>query len=441
MSTGTIRNMLAKAQMRAAQRSKDTWTALRYQALDFYDGITQDYIEGYYTGSALKFVVIANNNITKRIINRVSLVYMVPPIRTLNGKSDDDYKNLTSLKDIKLKRAERWTNLLGLVALRPVWNQENKLFDYYLITDFELEFDDKDPLKPTAINYPTADSFQVRKTKKEVWERVDEYGWQRYAKGEDPHDQGDHTYGRLPIIFCFKDGMPEKDFLDVYPAMDLIQSNLGLNVMLTDMRMNLRFQGHGKWIAKGVDDDFQMSFSPDIVTVLPERDANVEIISPPDSISSAMEAIKNEYKLLALNYGLDPSFVEGTRPESGIALKLRNLELTENRKGSVETWRVVEKELFELEQIIAREDAGINLKGSFNVDFSESTEILSAQEQRDQDTFDLEHNIISVGDIIKRRNPDMPKEEADKLAKENKDVNTTTQPTANNTLAEILGEE
>ena len=64
------------------QQRKNLWKQSRYKALDYYKGNTKDYVGEYFSNSTLSKVPIGNVNITKRIINRISLVYMESPIRT-----------------------------------------------------------------------------------------------------------------------------------------------------------------------------------------------------------------------------------------------------------------------------------------------------------------------------------------------------------------------
>ena len=51
-------------------------------ALDYYKGDTTSYTSNYFSETTLSKVVTGNINITRRFIDRISLVYMTPPIRT-----------------------------------------------------------------------------------------------------------------------------------------------------------------------------------------------------------------------------------------------------------------------------------------------------------------------------------------------------------------------
>ena len=55
-----------------------------------------------------------------------------------------------------------------------------------------------------------------------------------------------------------------------------------------------------------------------------------------------------------------------------------------------------------------------------DVDFSESVEVLSDQEQRDKWEWELSHGIIDLADIVMAKNPDLDREEAEELLAQKK---------------------
>ena len=124
--------------------------------------------------------------------------------------------------------------------------------------------------------------------------------------------------------------------------------------------------------------------------------------------------------MLAQNYHLTTGFVEGTTAESGIAHKLRNQELMEERKSDVERWRNVEKSLFDIEKEILRVDAGIDAGDLVNVDYSESVNYLTEDEQQKRDDWDLSKGLIDKADILVRRNPDWTREDAEQFLDDRK---------------------
>ena len=124
--------------------------------------------------------------------------------------------------------------------------------------------------------------------------------------------------------------------------------------------------------------------------------------------------------MLSQNYHLPVTFVEGTTGESGVALKMRNIELTDDRKSDIARWRDVEFELCDLEKLIVAVEMGRDAGDLEDVDFSESVEVLSDQEQREKWDWELSKGIIDLADIMMAKNPDLTREEAEELLAEKK---------------------
>ena len=133
-------------------------------------------------------------------------------------------------------------------------------------------------------------------------------------------------------------------------------------------------------------------------------DGSISIVSPPNAIPALDESIKSSYKLLSQNYHLPTSFVEGTTAESGVALKMRNIELTDDRKSDVEKWRDVEFKIFDIETRIIAVEMGQDAGYLEDVDFQESVEILSDKEQREKWEWELSHGLIDKADIMMQKN-------------------------------------
>ena len=69
---------------------KKRWIKSRDKAYDYYKGRTETYTKGYFSNSLVSQIPCPNNNITKRIIDRISLVYMKPPIREYSNENTPD---------------------------------------------------------------------------------------------------------------------------------------------------------------------------------------------------------------------------------------------------------------------------------------------------------------------------------------------------------------
>ena len=397
--------LLQQSQWDSNQNAKNQWRKKRLIARDFYNGYTEIYTNKYFSRKLLSKIPVANVNITRRIIDRISLVYMKPPKREY---SNENFPVLLNEKDFKMQRAERMTNLLEHILVKPTWR--NGVLDYDIIMDFEAEFGD-DPLRPTAITYPLSIKASVMDNTPELtayWDSENTFIFDANGKIQDDPDNPDHInpYGVLPFVECFKNGRPEYSYIDTSPAMDCVATNLEINVSETNSNANTMFQSFGYMYVNGsqVEKD-TLEVGQDKISFL-GIDGTMNIVSPPNTVEALARSIEHSYKLLAQNYHLNISFVEGTVAQSGVALKMRNSELSDARISDIIRWKGVETQMFELESIILGVEAGINGGELLKVDYEEQEEILSADEKRAKWDWELSHGIIDVADILMQKDAD-----------------------------------
>ena len=221
----------------------------------------------------------------------------------------------------------------------------------------------EDPLNPTAIVYPIAKKSSVLDTTPELWSYWDSenhFTFDNNGKIYTNEDNPDmfNPYGRLPFVECHREGKPEMDYLDTNSSSDLIATNLSINVAETNKNANVMFQSFGYMFVNGsgIDKD-SIVVGQDKINFL-GVDGTINIVTPPNAIPALDESIMSSYKMLAQNYHLPTSFVEGTTAESGVALRLRNQELQDDRKSDVTRWRNIEHQLFELEKLMIAVEVG-----------------------------------------------------------------------------------
>tara|TARA_Y100000401_G_scaffold1061_1_gene847 strand:- start:201 stop:1544 length:1344 start_codon:yes stop_codon:yes gene_type:complete len=397
--------LIRQSRVDAQQNEKDAWRKSRYIAKDFYQGNTEAYTKQYFSPSLCSKIPISNVNITKRIIDRISLVYMKPPKREY---SDENVIEFFNGKDFKLQRAERMTNLLEHILIKPTWR--NGKIDYDIIMDFEAQFGD-DPLRPISYTYPLAMKASVLDDTPELyayWDAENTFIFDENGKIQDDPDNPDHInpYGMLPFVECFRDGRPEYSYLDTSPAVDLIATNLEVNVSETNANANTMFQSFGYMYVNGsqVEKD-TLEVGQDKISFL-GIDGTMNIVSPPNTVEALASSIEHSYKLLAQNYHLNISFVEGTAAQSGVAIKLRNQELTDQRISDVIRWKELEYKLYEVETVLLDVEANRSTGELLKVDYQESMEILSDKEQREKWDWELANGIIDTADIMMQIDPD-----------------------------------
>ena len=396
---------LKQAKLRWDELQRLEWFKARQMAINYLHAITEDYTKKYFKAKIIKKVPIANVNITKRIIDRISLVFMIPPIRTVADGKDRKHLDNKYFRGIntKMQRVEKLVNLIELAVIHPI-AKDGKI-EYELITKFVPIYDD-DPLVPVGITYPLNDPLNNMTT--EMWAYCDEETTFKYnfkSNLQEKIDQRDHKYGLLPFHFAFKEGVPEERFLNVDIDWELITTNLELNMIETSRNANIQFQSFGWMWATGYNMPKDLTIGPEVITKVGEG-GSMGVLSPPDTAQSVETSINGKYKRLAQNKHLSVQFVDGTTAESGVAIRLRNQELQDERSGDVVVWRQVEEHLFEINKAVAREDLKKNIGEDFQVDFNETQEILSTVEQDAHDANDIKLGLIDNADILMRRDPD-----------------------------------
>ena len=397
-------------------QEKQTWMKTRDKAYDYYKGRTDTYTKGFFSTELVKKIPCPNINITKRIIDRISLVYMKAPLREYSNETTPDFFHQ---KNMKMQRLEKLCNLLECILIKPTWRNER--IEYDIIRDWEPLFYDNDPLNPSAITYPLSARSSVMDTTPELWAYWDIENHFIYEKGTgkkiapENNEEMANTYQMLPFVSCYRDGKPESSYFDTDASPDLIATNEAANVAEFNKNANIMFQsfGFGYITGSNIEKD-KLDIGQDKWTFL-GHDGVLNMVSPPNSVPALTESIKESYKMLAQNYHLSVSFVEGTTAESGVALRLRNQELMDSRRSDVERWKKIEMSMFEVEERIIAVEKGRDAGFLLGIDFEESTEILSEEEQRMKWDWELEKGLIDTADILMQKDPDKYPERQDAL--------------------------
>ena len=341
---------------------------------------------------------------------------MKPPIREYSNENVIDFFHN---KDFKMQRAEKLCNLLELILIKPTWR--NDKIEYDIIRDWEPLFYEDDPLNPSAITYPLSVRSSVMDTTPELWAYWDADNHFLYEKGTgkklvaEDNPEMINPYSMLPFVECYKDGKPEASYFDTDASLDLIATNESANVAEFNKNANIMFQSFGFGYITGSNiEKEKLDIGQDKWSFL-GHDGVLNMVSQHNSVPALNESIKESYKMLAQNYHLSVSFVEGTTAESGVALKLRNSELMDARRSDVERWKQIEKKVFEVEERIIAVEQGKDAGFLLNIDYEESTEVLSDEEQRAKWDWLFSIKAKDVADYLLETDPDKFPERQDAI--------------------------
>ena len=387
--------------------------------LNYYCGMsTNQYIQEYFTGDAFNEIPPTLTNFTKKFINKISRIYTLGAKRNV-GNQTEQYESLIQSKDVRMKHSERMTRLLGTVANRVYWM--DGVFDYRPIYYFEVYFDDN-PFKPTSIVYPllnsTADLSNTDILQWEFWD-TEKYG----VMNEEGKivSEFENPYGIIPFVFTHREDQIDSFFVE--GATDIVNCNEQVNIALTELNLGMRFNMFGQPWVNGIRSD-QSLLRAGSNTILDMGEEGVyNITSPQGNIVEAIENIKFQMELVALNNHLFIQFAEsGGEVPSGISLMIKALDRKEDYYDDIALWRMYEKDFYDVEKSIASYN-GISLPDEFGVDFYEVEYPKTVQDQILKDDFDIKNNLITRAKIMVRDNKDLSIEQAQLIIDENRNVN------------------
>ena len=392
--------------------------------LDYYSGVSvEQYITNYFSGDAFREIPPSVTNFTRKFINKISRIYSLGAKRNV-GDATERYEQLIPTKNVRMKHSERMTRLLGTVANRVHW--KDGYFDYRPIYYFEVYFDD-DPFVPSSIVYPllnnTADLSNTDNMQWEYWDSekyglMDEEG---KMLSEIPN-----PYGIIPFVFTHREDQIDSFFVE--GASDIINCNEQENIALTEMNLGMRFNMFGQPWVTGLRADQSMLRAGSNTILDMGEDGAYNITSPSGNIMEAIENIKFQMELVAINNHLWIQFAEsGGEVPSGISLMIKDMERKEDYYDDIALWRMYEQDFYNVERVIAGYN-GINLPDQFGVDFEEIDYPKTVQDQILKDQFDIQNNLTTRAKIMVRDNKDLTVEQAQSIINENKSVNDVENP-------------
>ena len=403
----------------------------RYRALSYYEGMQGEMetdLGKYFPLKSLEVPLIVQN-ITAKLVNARAIGYKTPPVRT-NEKYLENVKEL----DQTMLTAERLTYLLGSHLIRSRFNEESNQLEYDQIIEFEPIFESR-ARKPFAYVYPIYNHGQSRENEVvyAYWSAEEHFLVHQNGTIESVNEGNINPYGILPLTVCHRHPYTT-DFVR-NGANDIVNANLMINLLMTELGLAMRLQALGQPVISGIDNANQVSLGVDKPMILPEG-ASFQFVSPGGNIDSYLNAVRFYVDSVAYNNNLKVKWSVGRESFiSGEALKMAEIDLTESVMSDYQMiWRGVENKRFEKDRIIL-EAHNIRIPDEYSVDFSEPRFPLTAKEEREQWAWEWDNNLSTTKDWLRKYNPDLTDDELDEMVAEI----VPEQPEAPATLSSLLG--
>ena len=430
------------------------------QLNNYYEGRQLEYLKdgyGFWDKIEKKWVIAPSYlNITKKILDKISMVYKYPPDRVLTDADGKELKddgavysqwvNYVEIFDNYIGEAERRKNLHHKILFRNSYNALEQKWRFWIEDDYLAHFLQDDPINPVGFSIPVIiqvdkehevsgvdQIYQFFSDKYYFYYNTKGKYWTYFydANGEKQDHCGENPYGVSPWAEIRK-GVPVSRY-ETDGAADLIHANESINVNLNNLNMALHYQAFGLiWDNTGLDE----SDAPKILigankhfhlptdSTLNNLDLNPKLLEMIDTIRYEIQAIANMYHL-------NVNWHQEATPVSGFSLIVQNIDYLEERQKSADEANKQEKQIFKSIKAIqnyhsgdlAEDEPKIPKESYLRTDFQEENLPIKQTDELAIRTWNIKTNCKTPVDYIMSENPDMDKETAIAKFKENQALN------------------
>lgn len=385
----------------------------------------------------LFFHVNGSQNILKRVVNEISMVYKTDAKRTLDVDSDR-YETIKSEIEIdgRMRRVNRLTNLLNDTIIKIAVRDGAIAYDILTPDICTVIQNQDDPTKISAVSWMRSWLDTVSNRLIYEYEYIDDLGWwavldSNFRAKQIIYDPDTYPYrdatGRpvMPLV-CVHRQQPETRFWDPDSGRDLYNAAVMLGVKMTMFDYLFKATSFKQiYIVGGHVPDKQVM---DAVTVLhaqgdPNTTVDIGTLDLQTNVANIVQALTFQLNSVINNYGISADMWTLSISEmSGRALKIKNRALLEQRAEQVPTYRKAEQELFEKTRLINNTHAGffgwekIPENAKLKVDFAEVEFPEDPNYEIALEATRLNSGLVSLGRFYQEFNPDITDEaEAEKV--------------------------
>lgn len=424
--------------------------------LDIYEGNLKEHLDASLQAefSAKAFEAAKRRtipiNVLKRTTDKLAKVYSQGVTRTdsnpTNQELIDLYEECTQL-NVHMSKADSLFNLLRSVAFEPYLHNGKPQIRVLTSNKFTVWSNDRmDDTNPTVFI-----KFMGTKTKDSVVEdqeltrQVNLYVL--YDKDEfikidsdgDIEQRKRHNFGRIPFTYMNM----SVSHLVPKPDEDSLQTTIVIPTLLSDLNYASKYLSHG--VRYGIDVDVvNLEGNPDSFLEVATKDREnakpqIGVIAPSVNIPQVITLAKEELVMYLESRSLKVGSVgQFENSASGFAKLIDSADVTDVRKENMFQFKAAELDLLEL--ISIKHNAWVaggqitnrELLKSFTSDFDPSVvygdmaPIVDPQEKRDNLEFKLKNKLTTRERAIREANPELSKEEQDKLIEELNGEQTNT---------------
>lgn len=436
LAPGMVEQSVIRAKWEAERDRMDEAADRMCLYSDDYEAIIEDALSKLFCKEnydRLKVHINGSQNILKRVVDELSMVYKTKATRVLSAKSDRwDAIMREGALDVRMKRANRLTNLLNDTIVKAGVRSGRIVYDIITPDICTVIQNEEDPTRiaaalwyRTLVNTPSSAALE--------YEYMDDLGWwvvldkdfritKRLADPSNFPYRDANGAPLLPLVPVHRQH-PESSFWDQDSGRDLYNAAVGVGWKLTLKDYYFKTASFKQLYAVGnvnIPQD-QVSDPQTFINVKtdPDTKGEVGVLDLQIDIDKLVQSLVFDINGVINNYGISADMWTLTVGEmSGRALKIRNRALLERREEQLPTYREAESELFERTKAVNNAHASffgwerIPDEATLETDFAEVEFPEDPLVERDIWDRDLKRGAVSLGQYYMHFNPDMKDEKA-----------------------------
>jgi hypothetical protein len=396
---------------------RDDWR----QLLD--DELAREFTKENYKG--LLLTLDYSQNILKKVINEISLVYKRPPERMFEPMVEMYEEILSRLNlDVFMKKINKYMNLLNDVLIYVPWDYEAEdIAKLKIITPdcCSVVQNEDDPETIDALWYDIDWYDSPTKVKEKwyvFWSKEKHFYFSEAGEVKAPAEDNQdmvNPYGELPFVIIHRDQI-DGQFWNDTGGNDLINGCLWNGKKKTLKNYYFKHASFKQPYAIGAKMKMPPEVRSDPSTIWQLEGSGeigtLDLTAAFNEFDKTMLKDVNDF-LSTYNLSVD-MFAISPAEASGRALKIRNQGLIDLREDQIEVFRIAEQDLFKIITMVHNfhtTGKKINNKAKLETDFPEPEMYTDPMEKLRKDKAEMEGGIISPGTFYMRYNPDCKNEE------------------------------
>jgi len=313
-------------------------------------------------------------NVSRMIVDSISVVYKQPPDRVVGADidseaSDAEIEALDAERaeiqstydrmvndaklDMQFQKLERYVNFDRTDLIWVRWMDDKLQTSVVPQFLFDVMLDEDGRLAAVVLSsYLDEDHIKEQKyfvwTKENFWKLDDQLN----VMPNEENPDNVNPDGLIPFVLV-RQVVPD-DGIYCDADLNLSNTNLNVNLLLSDALHLSEFQVHGQLVGQNVDFSTSVEWGPESLVTFeakdPDHAAELKFLKPDADFDGLFETVNRILAGFARSRGLPENTFSTTKSavESGVAIKIRNAPLIEIRESLEEFYREVESGLLEV---------------------------------------------------------------------------------------------